>query len=134
MGRPAGARSADEGSDEGPALLTIAVGVAMLVVALIWPPIDDITMLGAGEPDPTREAPSQPLAQPAGVVDVAAIQALLDGSGGRAVVASADGATVRLTGEVLDEAGRNALIDVVSVQPGVVAVDADGLAVEGAPQ
>jgi hypothetical protein len=111
---------------------TIVVGVAILVAALIWSPIDDTVMSGASadEPGSTREGSFQPVA---GGIDVAAIQALLDGSGGEAVVASADGATVRLTGEVVDEPGRNAVIDAVSIQPGVLEVDGDGLIVEGAP-
>lgn len=130
--RGSGVALADEGADELPALLAIVVGIAILVVALIWPAIrDDDTSVDAGAAATEEEeaAPEPEEAVPATGIDVPTIQALLDSSGIEGLAVSADGSTLVLTGEVADEDTRNLLIDVVSVQPGVEEVDATGLVV-----
>ncbi|MEM9561555.1 MAG: OmpA family protein [Actinomycetota bacterium] len=146
--RGGGVALADEGPDELPALLAFAVGIAILTIGLIWPTIsDDHTGVVAtdevaadadqdtadateddeAEPEEEAEEPEEEEAAPA-LPDLPAIQALLDGEV-PGLGADGDGNTVVLTGEVPDEATRDALIAQVEGQPNVDAVDATGLVV-----
>jgi outer membrane protein OmpA-like peptidoglycan-associated protein len=132
--RPAGVPLADEGPDELPALLAIAVGIAIIAVTLVWPTIapgndDDEAAVDvvaeAEEPDTETEA-EEPEAEPeepevAGL-DLAALLAGLGGlgiDGLDGISLSADGGVVTATGEVPDEAARTAVIDYLAAQPGV---------------
>lgn len=137
-GRGGGIPLADEGPDELPALLVIAVGIAILVIGLIWPTIsDDATadhsdgQADAGaevvEDEPEDEEAADPEEQsddeeaaPA-LPDVPAIQAVLDGDV-PGLSASGDGTTVTLTGTVPDEATAQALVAKVEGQANVEAV------------
>ena len=145
--RGGGVPLADEGPDELPAMLAFAVGIAILVIGLIWPTISDDDHSGTvsdgeaaaeveevdeepavggrrGEPaeaeEPEEAAPALP--------DIPAIQAALDAEAAGATAAG-DGNVVVLTGEVADEATREALIALAEGQPNVDSVDATGLTV-----
>jgi outer membrane protein OmpA-like peptidoglycan-associated protein len=131
--RPAGVPLADEGPDELPALLAIAVGIAILAVTLVWPTIapgnDDeaaVEVEAEAEEPATETEAEEPEAEPeepevAGL-DLAALLAGLGGlgiDGLDGISLSADGGVVTATGEVPDEAARTAVIDYLAVQPGV---------------
>lgn len=130
---------ADEGADELPALLAIAVGIAILFIGMIWPTLrDDATHRGgsgedaamvqedpetveeepetAEEPETVEEDPA--LERP----DVPAIQGLLD-TELAGLNASADGRVVTLSGVVPDAATAEALVAQVEAQPNVDSVD-----------
>ena len=139
----AGARSrpvrvAAGGPDERPALWAIVVGLALLAAVLIWFAVrddDSSTEAAATAGEPATQGVDEGDGVDAGAgsdgadagLDIPALQELLDSSGLPGLVASADGDTLVLTGEVPDESVRNIVIDVMSVQPGVTDVDATGL-------
>ncbi len=133
----AGVPLADEGADELPALLAIAVGIAILVIGLIWPTIQsdsettasDTEVAAADEPEDADAADGEAdaPAQPAGP-DVAAIQAMVNGEAPEIIVEN-DGNTIFLIGEVPDEGIRQSLIDLAQSQPNVDAVNAEGLVI-----
>lgn len=137
-GRGGGIPLADEGPDELPALLAFAVGIAILVMGLIWPTIHDDAIPTRSEADesvevveqPDDEAP-EPEEDPedgdeddgdAALPDIAAIQALLDAEV-PGLTATADGNIVILTGTVPDEATAEALVAQVEAEANVDAVD-----------
>lgn len=132
--RPAGVPLADEGPDELPALLAIAVGVAILAVTVVWPTIapgnddDDaaVEVVAEAEED-EAEGEAEEDEDEAEEPDVEALDlaALLAGLGGLGIDGidgidlSADGGVLTATGDVPDEAARTAVIDYLASQPGV---------------
>ncbi len=138
-GRGGGIPLADEGADELPALLAIAVGIAILFIGMIWPTLrDDATHRGGSgedaavvQEDPetveeepeTAEEPETVEEDPAlELPDVPAIQGLLD-TELAGLNASADGRVVTLSGVVPDAATAEALVAQVAAQPNVDSVD-----------
>lgn len=138
-GRGGGIPLADEGADELPALLAIAVGIAILFIGMIWPTLrDDATHRGGSgedaavvQEDPetveeepeTAEDPETVEEDPAlELPDVPAIQGLLD-TELAGLNASADGRVVTLSGVVPDAATAEALVAQVEAQPNVDSVD-----------
>ncbi len=138
-GRGGGIPLADEGADELPALLAIAVGIAILFIGMIWPTLrDDATHRGGSgedaavvQEDPetveeepeTAEDPETVEEDPAlELPDVPAIQGLLD-TELAGLNASADGRVVTLSGVVPDAATAEALVAQVAAQPNVDSVD-----------
>ncbi len=137
--RPKGAIAlADESPDELPALLALAVGVAILAIAIVWPTIDplnqdhrsDAAAVGeaadedageAGGDDPGEE-PADEDAGEAAELDLAAITAGFSDLGFDGVDLSADGGVITATGEVPDEAARTEVLDFLGAQPGVESV------------
>jgi len=138
-GRGGGIPLADEGPDELPALLAIAVGIAILFIGMIWPTLrDDATDRSHSgdqaamveedaetvEEEPETEEEPEAVEEDAAVElpDVPTIQGLLDAELG-GVTASADGRIVTLAGVVPDEATAEALVAQVAAQPNVDSVD-----------
>ncbi|MEM7324680.1 MAG: OmpA family protein [Actinomycetota bacterium] len=132
-----GVALADEPPDELPALLTIAVGVAILAIAIVWPSIRDTAtsstaapveaaaaeeVVEEDEPEETEEAVDE---EPG--VDLPAIEA---GLGVAGLGLALDGNTVVVEGVVPDEDTRNGIISFIEGQPNVDGVDATGLVVE----
>jgi OOP family OmpA-OmpF porin len=144
----AGVALADEGIDELPVLIALAVGAALLIVGFLWPNLQDtvaddddkVAVVADGgdaeeaapEPEEAAEPAPEETAEPVALPDVPAIQALVDASGAEAVV-SADGNIVFLEGTVPDEDTRNALIETAGAQANVDAVDATGLTIVAPP-
>lgn len=134
-----GVALADEAPDELPALLAIAVGVAIIAIAIVWPSIRDTAntntsaaapVEAAGEvveeePEPAEEEPVVDNS-----VDLPAIEAGLAGLGFAGLGLALDGNTVVVEGVVPDEDTRNSIIAFVGDQPNVDAVDATGLIIE----
>ncbi len=144
--RPKGAVAlADESPDELPALLAIAVGVAILAIAIVWPTIDPLNQSDdaavaatqtaddedgahsddddddhAGEEDGDHDDAADDDAD-AGF-DLAAVVAGLAGLGLGDIDLSGTDGVVTATGEVADEAARTQVIDFISSQPGVESV------------
>ncbi|MDH3299767.1 MAG: OmpA family protein [Acidimicrobiia bacterium] len=132
--RPKGAVAlADESPDELPALVAIAVGVAVLAIAIVWPTIDplnqgdqadvvatEVTEEADGEGD--TEASSEESEEASTGIDLPAIVVGLAGLGFVDLGLSADGAVVTATGEVADEATRGQVLDFIAGQPGVESV------------
>lgn len=156
--RPKGAVAlADESPDELPALLAIAVGVAILAIAIVWPTIDPLNQDDPTEAAATEqveaadtdddvdddaeddaEAAPEESEDPGSELDLPAIVAGLAGIGFTDLVLSDDGSVVVATGEVADEAARTDVLDFISGQPGVESVTdqltiaaADGDEVQG---
>ena len=132
--RPTAVSLADEGPDELPALLAIAVGVAILAVTVVWPTIapgsnDDeaaVEVVAEAEGDEAEEEAEEPEAEAEEAeVEGLDLAALLAGLGDLAIDGidgiklSADGGVVTATGDVPDEAARTAVIDYLASQPGV---------------
>ncbi len=127
---------ADESPDELPALLAIAVGVAILAIAIVWPTIDPLnqgsnaevsaaaeteeTDSDASADDTVSDSEDSEEADPA--LDLPAIVAGLTGLGFGDLDLSADGAVVTATGEVADDAARTEVLDFIAAQPGVESV------------
>ena len=128
--RPRGAITlAEETPDELPALLALAVGVAILAIAIVWPtidPLDDHDDLPVAAAESTG-TDGQPDAEPgegaeAVEVDLAGIRAALAELGFSGLDLSADGGVVTVVGEVPDDGARVEVIDFVATQPGVGSV------------
>ncbi|MEM7272033.1 MAG: OmpA family protein [Actinomycetota bacterium] len=136
-----GVALADESPDELPALLAIAVGVAILAIGIVWPSIQnddggaivtEVAEVEDAAPVEEEEEPGEAPAEPtedveAALPDLPAIEAGLPAAG---LALAADGNTVVVTGTVPDDDTRNAVIAFVEGQPNVDAVDATGLVVE----
>ncbi len=139
--RPKGAVAlADESPDELPALLAIAVGVAILAIAIVWPTIDPLNnddhaeAAAAGEveeahddtdaaSDDTDDADGSDDTDEADAgLDLPAITAGLADLGFGDIDLSADGNVVTATGEIADEAARSQVLDFIAGQPGVESV------------
>lgn len=137
-----GVALADETPEELPALLAIAVGIAILVITLVWPSIRDRdTSVDAGsgevavaaeddhsdgdEEDHSEEVEEEPeeVAGP----DIPRFESELGIAG---LGLSADGNVVFAEGVVPDEATRTSIIDYLAAQPNVDSVNADGLTIE----
>ena len=143
--RPKGAVGlADEAPDELPALLAIAVGVAILAIAIVWPTIDPLAndddhhqaaaVDETGEAEEAEEPADTDESDEAGVeLDLPAIEAGLAGLGFGDVVLSADGATVIASGLIPEEAVRSQVLDFIADQPGVESVT-DNLEVAAAAE
>ncbi len=121
--RRRGVALADEDQDELPALLAIAVGIAILAVTLVWPSIaptnDDTAAAPAVEEVVEQEEPTE-----AEVVlpDVPAMLAGLGALGFSGIDLSADGNVVTATGEVADDEARQEVLAFLGAQPGVDSV------------
>lgn len=132
--RPKGAVAlADESPDELPALLAIAVGVAILAIAIVWPTIDPLHQDDHAEVAATEETEEADRAEDAEgaaaepgesktAPDLPAIVAGLAGIGFGDLDLSADGAVVTATGEVADDAARTRVLDFIAGRPGVESV------------
>lgn len=133
--RPKGAVAlADESPDELPALLAIAVGVAILAIAIVWPTIDPLNQDDGSEASATEQIDEA--TEPAGAetsseessdeatsgIDLPAIVAGLTGLGFGNLDLTAAGAAVTATGEVADDAARTQVLDFITGQPGVESV------------
>ena len=133
--RGRGVPLADESPDELPALLAIGLGVAFLVIAIVWPGIQagrdragdgslaeeaaaaDVD--GAEDPDGHESSDGDDPAPESTGPDLPAIEAGLTADGFDGLTLSADGRVVTVVGEVADEAARAAVIDFVRGQPDV---------------
>jgi outer membrane protein OmpA-like peptidoglycan-associated protein len=132
-----GVALADETPEELPALLAIAVGIAILVITLVWPSIRDRdTTHDAGPAEVAVEAEAEPEPEPeveeevvAEGPDIPRFESELAIAG---LALSADGNTVIAEGVIPDEATRTQIIDYLSAQPNVDAVT-DNLVVEAPP-
>lgn len=137
---------ADESPDELPALLALAVGVAILAIAIVWPTIDpgnDANQRrtvaaeaaasddhGEGEAgaddesaDASEDGPEDGSENSAaGGLDLAALRVGLSGLGLGDVDLSADDGVVTASGQVPDEGTRATVIDYLGSQPGVESV------------
>ncbi len=146
---------ADETADELPALLAIALGVAVIAIAIVWPSIaNQDASLDASSGASAQVAADvddtdvdDEVADPAGVEDqpgdevdggaaesdetaaapdieqlTQAIAAGLPPGAAEELSLEADGGTVTVTGVVADETIGSAIIQFVSVQPGVTSV------------
>ncbi|MDH5519472.1 MAG: OmpA family protein [Acidimicrobiia bacterium] len=131
--RPKGAVAlADESPDELPALLAIAVGVAILAIAIVWPTIDPLNRDDGSEAatteqieeaaEPAGETPSEESEEAESGIDLPAIVTGLTGLGFGDLDLSAAGAVVTATGEVADEEARTQVLDFIAGQPGVESV------------
>lgn len=130
--RPKGAVAlADESPDELPALLAIAVGVAILAIAIVWPTIDPLnndvaiaaeTAAEVEADDAEADAVVEEETDAAPSLDLAAIVAGLSGLGVDGIDLSGADGVVTATGEVADEAARSSAIEFISSQPGVESV------------
>ncbi len=119
--RRRGVALADEDPDELPALLAIAVGIAILAVTLVWPSIapgndDDTASAPVVEEVVEQEEPTEP--EPI-LPDVPAMLAGLGALGFEGIDLSADGNVVTATGEVADEEAREEVLTFLAGQPGV---------------
>ena len=129
-----GVALADESPDELPALLAIAVGVAILAITIVWPAIRDTansntktTAAPAEVEEVVEEEPAEEEAMEDAGVDLPAIEA---GLGVAGLGLALDGNTVIVEGVVPDEETRNGIISFIEGQPHVEAVDATGLIIE----
>ena len=128
-----GVSLAEEGGDDLPALLVIAVGIAVIVVLLVWSGYDTTattstaapavseTTEAHGDDDEEAETTEADAEEEAEVdapaeLDLAALGAAVGLAG---VSLSADGGVVTATGEVADEAERAEVIATLGEQPGV---------------
>lgn len=137
-----GVALADESPDELPALLAIAVGIAILAIAIVWPTIRDrdTSALTAGaeevvevveeepEEDPVEEEPEEAAPEVVGP-DIPFMEGELAGLGLGAVGLSAAGNVVTAEGVVADEAARTQVLEYVAGQPNVDSV-IDALTIE----
>lgn len=126
-----GVALADETPDELPALLTIAVGIAILAVAIVWPTIADRdsseVTAGSGQVAAVDEesAGDQPAGQEPRETesgegpDLELLASELAGLGLAGVDLSADGNVVTVRGAVVDEAARNQVLDHLAAGPNV---------------
>ena len=141
-----GVALADETPDELPALLAIAVGVAILAITIVWPAIRDqgtASPTAASEAAAPAEEEADEAAPPANGededsgeetevgadLDLALFESELAGLGIPGISLTAAGAVVTAEGVVPDEATRTQVLDYLSGQPGVVSV-VDGLTIE----
>lgn len=132
--RPKGAVAlADESPDELPALLAVAVGVAILAIAIVWPTIDPLNQDDTSEASATEqieeatepagaETSSEESEEAASGIDLPAIVAGLTGLGFGNLDLTAAGAAVTATGDVADDAARTQVLDFIAGQPGVESV------------
>ncbi len=127
--RGRGVPIADEGPDELPALLAIGLGVAFLVIAIVWPSMmaeREARSVSGG--DASATAGAEPGTEDESVdgdrtdIDLAAIRAALDTEAIAAVDVSAEGDVVTAAGQVPDEATMAVAIATIEAQPGVGAV------------
>lgn len=130
-----GVALADEAPDELPALLAIAVGVAILAITIVWPSLNTADDSAAETPVATtiqEEVVDE--SEPEDVVPVPALitQTDLDGytSGlpaglGAVVLAGVDSNTVTATGEVANEEERQAVLSYLGGlgEPAVEVID-----------
>lgn len=121
--RRRGVALADEDQDELPALLAIAVGIAILAVTLVWPTIapsndDDTSSTAAVAEEPVEEDVAEEADAPA-LPDVPAMLAGLGALGLTGIDLNADGNIVTATGEVPDETARQEALDFLADQPHV---------------
>lgn len=138
-----GVALADETPDELPALLAIAVGVAILAIAIVWPSISDRATVSTGgeavvaaadgetdEPaedaapveDETDDEPAETedtTPETPELPDVPTIRGGLEAAGFAGLTLSNDGRTVIAEGVVPDEASRQQVIDFIAAQPNV---------------
>lgn len=133
-----GVALADETPDELPALLAIAVGVAILAIAIVWPsirdseplavaaPAEEVAVVEEVEEEPTEVA-EEPIAAPG--PDLPLFQSELAALGFAGLGLSADGNIVTATGVVPDEAGREQVLAYLADQPNVDGV-VDQLTIE----
>lgn len=133
-----GVALADETPEELPALLAIAVGIAILVITLVWPSIRDrdtevhsdgeeVVAAEVEDEEPEEPAEEEEAAPAAEGPDIPRFESELAIAG---LGLSADGNVVIAEGVVPDEATRTSIIDYLSGQPNVDSVNADGLVVE----
>lgn len=124
---------ADESPDELPALLAIAVGVAILAIAIVWPTIDPLNQDSKTNAAATQQVDADDHGDDAGDAseeaeetgsgpDLPALVAGLVGLGFGDLDLSADGGVVTAAGEVPDEAARTQVIDFITAQAGVESV------------
>jgi outer membrane protein OmpA-like peptidoglycan-associated protein len=148
-----GVALADETPDELPALLAIAVGVAILAITIVWPSISDratvsggtggevVAAVDGGETDtdgaddtegeedaPTDETDEVEEAAPE-LPDVPLFRTELEAQGLTGLTLSNDGRVVTAEGVVPDEASRDAVLAYLGAQPNVDEV-VDGLTIE----
>lgn len=123
--RPKGAVAlADETADELPALLALAIGAAIIAVAIIWP---TLTNSNSADADATATETTEGVvveeeAAEASNLDVGVFIDELSGQGIAGIGLSAVGGVVTATGEVPDEATRDQIITYLQGQPGVESV------------
>lgn len=135
-----GVALADESPDELPALLAIAVGVAILAIAIVWPAIRDTansSTASTATPAAVEEAAEDDhgeddhaedtMEEEEAGVDLPPIEAGLPAAG---LGLSLAGNTVVVEGVVPDEDTRNAVISFIEGRPNVDGVDATGLVIE----
>jgi outer membrane protein OmpA-like peptidoglycan-associated protein len=139
--RPRGAVAlADESPDELPALLAIAVGVAILAIAIVWPTIDPLNNDTATENVATTDESTEEPADDDGEaeeteapgLDLAAMLTGLADLGFDGIDLSASDGVVTASGDVPDEAARVAAIEFIAGQPGVESV-IDELSIDDEP-
>lgn len=123
-----GVSLAEEGSDDLPALLVLAVGIAVIVVLLVWSGYDTTPAITTAAPavetteahgddeDETETTEAEAEAPESADLDLVALGAAVGLAG---VNLSADGGVVTATGEVADEAERAEVISTLGAQPGV---------------
>ncbi len=139
-----GVALADETPDELPALLAIAVGIAILAITIVWPSIAnrqtvETTPAEAAaevveEEEPVEEAEAAPVAELLTQPDLDGFGAGLAAAGLAPVaLAGVDTNTVTATGEVPDEASRAAVLEFLGEQPKVDTV-IDELTIVSSPQ
>jgi outer membrane protein OmpA-like peptidoglycan-associated protein len=138
-----GVALADETPDELPALLAIAVGVAIIAITIVWPSIRDreTPVVHSGDKaaevveEPVEEA-EEPVEEPEEVAapgpDLPLFQSELAALGFAGLGLSADGNIVTATGVVPDEAGREQVLAYLADQPNVDEV-IDQLTIEAPP-
>ena len=157
--RSRGVALADESPDELPALLAIAVGVAVLAIAIVWPSISDrTTVAGSGDGAAAVEAADDHGDEgdgdgdgaagqdepgdgegdgegdgdgdaAAALPDLPAIEAALAAAGLDGIDLGADGRVLTATGVVPDEATRDQVLALLAGQPDVDEV-VDALTIE----
>ncbi|MGH1493843.1 MAG: OmpA family protein [Acidimicrobiales bacterium] len=134
-----GVALADESPDELPALLAIAVGVAILAITIVWPSIRDrettvvaapAAEVAAVEEEPVVEEPEEveEVVEAVGP-DLPLFRSELGALGFAGLDLSADGNVVTATGVVPDEAGRTQVLAYLADQPNVDSV-IDALTIE----
>ncbi len=134
-----GVALADETPDELPALLAIAVGVAILAITIVWPSIRDRETTVAHSPveeaaavvEEEAEEPVEEVEEPVEVAgpDLPLFESELAALGFAGLALSADGNIVTATGVVPDEAGRDQVLAYLRDQPNVDEV-IDALTIE----
>ncbi len=115
---------ADESPDELPALLALAVGVAILVIAVVWPSLqssleDDTVAVTETTEEPVVVDEEEPVVEEAADLEVSTFLDELGTQGIAGIGLSAAGGVVTATGEVPDEATRGQIISYLQGQPGV---------------